>query len=397
MRRAAFCWSSIESSVWRRENNFNRYEKGVQKMETLTKIFAGYTIGADAYGQVLKHCGPYGQRVLLIGGATGLSRGKPGLMKALEEGEGGLELVDTVVYGKECTYERIRELSALYKERQVDMVFGMGGGKAMDTAKGVAYELGVPVFTFPTIPSNCAAMAALSVVYKKDGGFDSFYFYEKPAVHCFIDTDILIHAPKKYFTAGMGDTIAKYFECHFSARGDALDYHSALGREISNLCFERIQTYAAQALEEYDSGRAGDGFLQTVLTIIVNTGLVSHMVEDCYNCAAAHAVCYGLDLLPGINERFLHGDLVGYGVLVQLALDNRQEELKTLRPLLGLLQIPVSLREMGTVCERAALAPMLREAVSGPDMEHIPYPVTEDMMWEAVKLVEHMNDMHNHA
>lgn len=40
----------------------------------------------------------------------------------------------------------------------------------------------------------------------------------------------MIHAPKMYFRAGMGDTIAKYFECHFSARGDELDYHSALGR-----------------------------------------------------------------------------------------------------------------------------------------------------------------------
>lgn len=46
------------------------------------------------------------------------------------------------------------------------MIFGMGGGKALDTAKGAGYEAGLPVFTFPTIAATCAATTALSVVYK---------------------------------------------------------------------------------------------------------------------------------------------------------------------------------------------------------------------------------------
>ncbi len=357
-------------------------------MKAVTKLFAGYTIGDDAYYQVDRFCSPYGRRVLLIGGETGMMKGRPFLDGALTLTKSRLEIVDTVIYGKECTYERIRELSSLYRDRKIDMVFGMGGGKAMDTAKGTAHELGVPVFTFPTIPSNCASMAALSVVYRQNGGFDSFYFFERPAVHCFINTDIMIHAPKKYFRAGMGDTIAKYFECHFSARGDELDYHSALGREISNLCYERINKYAGKALEEFEQGRAGDAFTQAVLAITVNTGLVSHMVEDCYNCALAHAVCYGLDLVPGVAERFLHGDLVGYGILIQLMVDGRTEEFEEVRRLLQMMEIPVSLKEMDVPLDRGTLQDMLKESVSGPDMEHIPYPVTEDMVWEALCKVE---------
>lgn len=360
-------------------------------MEPLTKLFAGYTIGDNAYEMADRFCAPYGTRVLLIGGETGMAKGCPYLDEALKKAKSRLEIVETVVYGKECTYERIRELSKAFSGKKIDMVFGMGGGKAMDTAKGAAFELGVPVFTFPTIPSNCASMAALSVVYRRDGGFDSFYFYERPAVHCFINTDIMIHAPKKYFRAGMGDTIAKFFECHFSARGDELDYHSALGREISNLCYERILTYAEKALEEFDAGKAGEAFTQAVLTIAVNTGLVSHMVEDCYNCALAHAVCYGLDLIPGVPERYLHGDLVGYGVLVQLTVDGQEEKAREVRALLREMEIPVTLGEMGVPLQREALAAMLHESVSGPDMEHIPYPITEDMVWEAICRLEGLN------
>lgn len=357
-------------------------------MEAVTKLFAGYTIGDEAYFHVDRFCSPYGKRVLLIGGETGLQRGRPVLKEALVKTGSSLEIVDTVIYGKECTYERIRELKNLYKDKGIDMVFGMGGGKAVDTAKGVAYEMGVPIFTFPTIPSNCASMAALSVVYRRDGSFDSFYYFERPAVHCFINTDIMIHAPKMYFRAGMGDTIAKYFECHFSAREDELDYHSALGREISNLCYERIRTYAEKALEEFEDGEAGNAFTQVVLAITVNTGLVSHMVEDCYNCALAHAVCYGLDLIPGVAERFLHGDLVGYGILIQLAVDRQEETLKEVRLLLRMLSIPVTLKELGIPQDKELMGAMLKESVSGPDMEHIPYPVTEDMVWEAIGRVE---------
>lgn len=357
-------------------------------MEALTKLFAGYSIGTDAYEAIDRFCAPYGSRVLLIGGETGLSKGRPHLLKALEKAGSKLEIIDTVIYGKECTYDRIHQLSAAYSHKKIDMVFGMGGGKAMDTAKGTAHELNVPVFTFPTIPSNCAAMAALSVVYKTKGGFDSFYFYDRPAVHCFIDTDILIHVPKMYFRAGLGDTIAKYFECHFSARGDEMDYHSALGREISNLCYERVKTYAEKAMAEFDVGVPGTGFMQTVLAIIVNTGLVSHMVEDCYNCAVAHSVCYGLDRLPEVTEKYLHGDLVGYGILVELALDHDEAQIREVRNLLGRLEIPVTLREMNVNADRMLLKSVIEEIVAGPDMEHIPYAVTEDMIWQAMMDLE---------
>lgn len=357
-------------------------------MDTLTKLFAGYSIGNDCYQQADRFCRPYGTRILMIGGKTGMEKGRGVLKAALTAAHSQLEIVDAVVYGSECTYDRIHELVSQYRDKEIHMIFGMGGGKAIDTAKGVAWGLGVPVFTFPTIASNCAPMAALSVVYHGDGSFDSFYYFDRPAVHCFMNTDIMVHAPEKYLRAGMGDTIAKYFECHFSARGDELDYHSALGREISNLCYDRIYHYAAGALTQQQQGEPGPAFEQVVLTIVVNTGLVSHLVKDCYNCAVAHSICYGLNLIPGLEERYLHGDLVAYGVLVQLVLDGQQEKAAEVRKLLERMKIPVTLRQMGVSLEDTVIRQVLKEAAAGPDMEHIPYPVTEKMIYQAMCVLE---------
>lgn len=355
-------------------------------METRAVYYCSYSIGSDPYEEVGQICRFYGRRVLLIGGRKAIEAGLPRLRRHLEGSS--LELVDTVSYGTDCTYTAIQKLAEHARALGADMIFGMGGGKALDTAKGAAEKAGLPVFTFPTIAATCAATTALSVVYREDGSFDSFCFYPRPPRHCFIDLTILSRAPWKYLEAGMGDTIGKYFECHFSARGDKLEHSSALGREISNMCYAPLLEYGAQALSDCENHIVSTALEQAVLANIVSTGLVSLMVLDQYNCAVAHSLYYGLVILPGFEEKWLHGNVVAYGVLVQLLIDGDQQEARRLKAFLISLKIPTTLKEMGVPTDREYLAAVLTETVTGPDMEHIPYPVTEDMVYDAIVMAE---------
>jgi len=354
--------------------------------------FANYTIGEDAYEHVNEVCSRFGSSALLIGGELALKAGKEKLLQALKNTDSAspVTILDTVLFGTDCTYQRMDELAALAKDLHADMIFGMGGGKALDTAKGTAEKAGLPVFTFPTIAATCAATTALSVVYKEDGNFDSFYFFDKPARHSFINTEIIAQAPERYLRAGIGDTLGKYFECHFAARGDKLQHSSALGREISNMCYLPLLEYAEDALKECREHKAGVALEQAVLANIVSTGLVSLLVLDDYNCAIAHSVYYGLVLLPGFEEENLHGDVVAYGVLVQLMVDKEEVQAKEMKAFLQKLGIRTTLAEMGVSLERNALKPVLTETVTGPDMEHIPYEVTEDMIYDAMCKVENL-------
>ncbi len=357
-------------------------------MNNRSVYYCNYSIGTNVYAEVPKVCRIYGKRILLIGGQKALQAGSALLKDALEDSS--LEIVDTVLYGKDCTYARMDELAALAKALDADMIFGMGGGKALDTAKGVGEKAGLPVFTFPTIAATCAATTALSVVYKEDGAFDSFLFYDRPAYHCFIDLNIIANAPYKYLQAGMGDTMGKFFECHFSARGDRLEHSSWLGREISNMCYEPLLEYGEQAFRDCKEHKVSNDLEQAVLANIVSTGLVSLMVLDDYNCAIAHSVYYGLVLLPEFEEKWLHGNVVSYGVLVQLAVDGELEEAKRFKRFMQCLEMPTTLKEMDVPVEREYLQAVLTETVTGPDMEHIPYPVTEDMIFDAMKIVEEL-------
>ena len=355
-------------------------------MNARAVYYCNYSIGPDAYEEVTGVCSIYGSRILLIGGKKAMAAGLPRLMEKIAGS--GLEIVETVQFEHDCTYAQIERLAYHAKKLQVDMIFGMGDGKALDTAKGAGWKLGIPVFTFPTIAATCAATTALSVVYKEDGNFDSFYFNKRPAYHAFIDLSIIADAPVKYLQAGMGDTIGKFFESHFSARGDQLEHSSALGVTISNMCYEPLLTYGAQAMKDCEDHIASIALEQAVLANIVSTGLVSLMVLDDYNCAIAHSVYYGLVLLPGFEEKWLHGNVVSYGVLVQLAVDDNLEEARRLKAFLQTLKIPTTLAEMDVPVEREYLQPVLTETVCGPDMEHIPYPVTEEMIFKAMRIVE---------
>ena len=170
--------------------------------------------------------------------------------------------------------------------------------------------------------------------------------------------------------------------------GDKLDHSSSLGREISNLCYGPLLEHGAQALKDCKEHKDSFALQQAVLANIVSTGMVSLMVLDDYNCAIAHSVYYGLVLLPGFEEKYLHGDVVAYGVLVQLAVDHDMDRLPEAKKFLKDLGIPSTLREMEVPLDRAYLADVLKETVTGPDMEHIPYPVTENMIYQAMEIVE---------
>lgn len=355
-------------------------------METRSVFFCNYSVGSDVCRLVPEICRPFGAKVLLIGGERAMAATLPRLEGALADS--GLEIVEAVLFGGDCTQANVDRWARYARELGVDMIFGMGGGKALDTAKGAAFAAGLPVFTFPTIAATCAGTTALSVVYREDGSFDHFAFYPRPARHCFIDLEILARAPWQYLQAGMGDTMGKFFECHFAARGDKLAHSSALGREISNMCYAPLLEHGVQALADCRARRATHALEQAVLAIVVSTGLVSLLVLDEYNCAIAHSVYYGLVLLPGFEERTLHGSVVAYGVLVQLAVDQDWERARQLKAFLKKLDIPTTLGEMGVPLEREGLEAVLRETVTGPDMEHIPYPVTEDIVYQAMEAVE---------
>lgn len=357
-------------------------------LENYSISLPSYTIGEKAYEKIDEICSPFGSKVVCIGGKTAISKVKDLIIKSTK-----LDILDFVWYGGEASYENIDMLKSNEKVAEADMIFAIGGGKALDTAKALAFTISKPVFTFPTIASNCAGTTAVSIMYNRDGSFKEPFFFPAPAKHCFIYTPIIAQSPWKYIWAGIGDTYAKYFESEMSSRGEDLVHYHALGVTTSELCLYPLLKYGKKALDDFKGGINSFEVEQVILSVVVTTGIASilltaeHIID--YNTGLAHAVFYALTSYPHIEERHLHGEVVGYGVLILLLVDNNEEMFRQMYNFNKSVGLPTCLAdiEMSTD-DLDRLVPMV---CAMKDIDHNPYDITEEMVLKAFNKLEKYN------
>ena len=100
-------------------------------------LFPGYTIGEDAYQNIPAVCAPFGKKAAIIGGKRALAAAEEKIRQAVAGS--AVEITGTYWYGGEASVENIAKLQP--QVAQADMLFAVGGGKAIDTAKLVSIDL----------------------------------------------------------------------------------------------------------------------------------------------------------------------------------------------------------------------------------------------------------------
>ena len=136
-----------------------------------THCLPSYSFGGhDVFDAIPQFTKLYGHTVAIIGGETALSKAVPHIQPVLDKA--GINVLDVIPFGGECTFARGKEIAAMDSVKAADFLFAVGGGKAIDTVKVVAVELDdKPFFTIPTIASTCAATSEAAAVYTADHNF----------------------------------------------------------------------------------------------------------------------------------------------------------------------------------------------------------------------------------
>lgn len=348
-----------------------------------------FSVGVDAYKEIGKICKPYGKTCVLIYGKKAFEASKAKLLPEIENA--GIKVVNDFWYGGEASFENADNLAKLEEVKSADMLFAIGGGKCIDTVKALGDTLDKPVFTFPTIASTCAAVTKLSVMYHNNGVFDIVKNFERGPIHTFIDTEIIAKSPDIYLWAGIGDTLAKYIECTFSARGDVLTYEQEFGVNTSRMCFYPICESGVKALEIKKENKVCPELENTILNIIISTGTVSICVGEDYNSALAHALNYGFSLRSHIEKNHYHGEVVSYGSLVQLVMDEKWDDFKIAYEFYKKIGLPTKLKDLEFEKDDP-LDDVLDVTVVNKELEHTPYQVTKEMIRNAINRLEEINE-----
>lgn len=294
----------------------------------------------------------------------------------------------------ECSDEVINLLVKKVKEMNVDAILAVGGGKIMDIVKYVAYRDGVPYYAVPTLASNCAPWTSVSVLYHPDGTFDRLDVLPKQAACLLVEPRLLFDAPREYFIAGMGDTLAKWYESNAILTQEKYVGNPMLkmARMAAAECKRTILENGIQALEDLDNGMMSPAFQAVAEVIIGISGLVGGFGDALARTTIAHEVHDALTVYPEAHN-FLHGHLVGYGILVQLAVEGEWDEIKKLKEFYEPLDIPTSMAAIGLSDLKEADLRLLAAQVTQPHLpvHYLPYQVDEQVIYEAIVALESLN------
>lgn len=252
-----------------------------------------------------------------------------------------------VKFNYECTQAEIDRLSGLSQDQQCDMIVGIGGGKTLDSAKATAYQLNLPVVIFPTIAATDAPCTALAVIYKESGEFDHYLFLPQNPDVVIADLSIIAAAPERFFSAGIGDALATYFEARACYQADGINLvlqrPSRTGLGLAQLCYQLLQENAVNAIEAVRQNLVTPALEQTVEATIYLSGVGA----EAGGLAAAHAVSNGLGVIPELHGA-QHGEKVGFGLMTQLVLENApQSEWDEVLKIMHQANLPLTMKALG--------------------------------------------------
>ncbi|TSB44782.1 iron-containing alcohol dehydrogenase family protein [Alkalicoccobacillus porphyridii] len=327
------------------------------------------------------------RRVYVLHGEKSLEAAKP-YLPSFDQME-----VFYGLYKGHCTDKEVARHQLQAAEFKADCILGIGGGTAMDLTKACAHEMNIDTILIPTLASTCAPWSTLSVFYNEQGEFIRYDSFPKGIGLVLIEPEIIAQSPIQYLRAGIGDTIAKWYEAEVLTRDlEDLRIPVKLALDAAQTCRDALLTHGGAALDSLKQKKVTNELIQVIETNIVAGGLVGGLGDNYGRIAAAHSIHNGLTIFPETICR-LHGEKVAYGILVQLGIEKNWEEINRLIPYYQMLGLPVKLHDIGLRTEDKVLDALVTRALAvGESIHYMSNSPTSDELKQVILNIEKLMD-----
>ncbi len=300
-------------------------------------------IGKNELASLGESAAQFGKSALLLAHKDDYAREKSTLDATAAQF--GVDIVNGEFCG-ECTYDEVERAGAALDAANASCVIGLGGGKAIDTAKVLADKRGLPMISVPTIASTDAPCSSMAVVYDENHGYVGNYYMRRGPAVVLIDSQVIANAPARFLIAGIGDAYATSFEAEMCVRTGAKNYGGGTSTlaalELARLCHKTLVENAEAALLACRQHMV----VPALENIIEANTLLSGLGFESVGLAAAHCVPTILFALGAVDA--MHGELVAFSLLVQFVLENRpMREVKETLQFYRTVGLPCTLSEIG--------------------------------------------------
>ena len=229
----------------------------------------------------------------------------------------------------------IKEIEKNVRKNKTNLLIGVGGGRSVDIAKMIAFNLGKPFVSIPTSASH-DGIASPFVSVK---GEKPHSMVATAPLGVFVDVDVIKRAPKKLLASGCGDLIAKITAVHDWQLGNSKtgEYY---GRYSAHLAL-----MSAKILIENSSRFAKKGpDVREIVEALISAGVASCIAGSSRPCSGAeHLFSHAVDKLePGVG---LHGEKCGIGAIMIAKLQG--QDWKNIVKTLKAVGAPTTAKQIG--------------------------------------------------
>ena len=224
---------------------------------------------------------------------------------------------------KKNEIKSIMEIQAKVKKDKSDLIIGIGGGRAVDTAKMIAFNLKLHFVSIPTAASH----DGISSPFVSIKGDKPHSIVATAPMGVFVDIDIIRKAPKRLLASGCGDLIANTIAVKDWQLGKEKDgeyygrYAADLALMSAKIVMENANSFAKKGIDD-----------RVIVEALISAGVASCIAGSSRPCSGAeHLFSHALDkLAPDVG---LHGEKCGIGSIMMAKLQGQdwKKIVKTLK------------------------------------------------------------------